>query len=73
MKARIHIVAAVLLASAGAARAQQQIDADAYLDKLRGMWMGQVIGNYAGRGDVPGTTRNREGYVVRGGGDYDVG
>ena len=73
MKARIHIVAVVLLASAGAAQAQQQIDADAYLDKLRGMWMGQVIGNYAGRGDVPGTTRNREGYVVPGGGDYDVG
>jgi hypothetical protein len=56
-----------------ASGAEREIAADAYLDKLHGMWMGQILGNYAGRGMVPGTDRKREGYVVRGGGDYDVG
>jgi len=55
---------AVLLATARPAAAQRQISADVYLDKARGMWLGELIGNYAGR--------PREGYVVRGGLVYDV-
>ena len=37
------------------ARAQRQITAEVYRDKVRGLWLGQIIGNYAGRpveGDV---------------------
>jgi len=58
-----------------AVRAARDLNADAYLDKLRGMWFGQVMGNYAGRGtfDDGGVTRNREGAVRRGGWDYDIG
>ena len=32
-----------------AARGERTIDADAYFDKLHGMWLGQLIGNMAGR------------------------
>lgn len=67
-------VAAVLLAvTARPAAGQRQISADVYLDKARGMWLGELIGNYAGRGYVPGTTTYREGYIVPGGADYDIG
>ena len=52
---------------------QRNISADAYLDKARAMWTGQILGNYAGRGYVPGTTQYREGYIQYGGGDFDVG
>ncbi|MCX7427045.1 MAG: ADP-ribosylglycohydrolase family protein [Planctomycetia bacterium] len=54
----------VLLAAARPTSAQRQISADVYLDKARGMWFGELIGNYAGR--------PREGSVVRGGLVYDV-
>ncbi|MCK4275238.1 MAG: hypothetical protein KAX78_01910, partial [Phycisphaerae bacterium] len=48
---------------------QRDINADVYLDRLRGMWFGQIMGNYAGRGyfDDNGTQRKREGAVKRGG------
>jgi hypothetical protein len=55
------------------ARGGVEISADAYLDKVRGMWLGEILGNYAGAGLVPGTTSNREGYVVDGGARFDVG
>jgi len=38
------------------ARAQRVIQADDYLDRLRGMWLGQIVGNYAGR-DTEGDFR----------------
>jgi hypothetical protein len=43
------VVAAVLAGSAATAMAQQTISADAFSDKARGMWLGQIVGNYAGR------------------------
>ncbi|MGB2822939.1 MAG: hypothetical protein WBF17_18295, partial [Phycisphaerae bacterium] len=73
MTARTPVAVAVILGAVAAARAQRQIAADVYLDKVHGMWMGQVLGNYGGRGDVPGTSTPREGYVVRGGGCFDIG
>lgn len=62
-----------LLGFAVPAFGQVSLNADTYLDQLKGMWVGQLIGNYAGRGKVPGIDRNREGYVVRGGADFDLG
>ena len=61
------------LAACAAAAGEHTLSADVLADKLRGMWMGQLLGNYAGRGTVPGTSLWREGYVVRGGGDFDIG
>ncbi len=55
---------AVVVVAARPAVAQRQISADVYLDKARGMWLGELIGNYAGR--------PREGSVVRGGLVYNV-
>ena len=46
------------------ARGQTSVSADVYRNKLMGMWVGELIGNYAGR--------PREGYVQRGGLNYDV-
>jgi len=66
-------VAVLLAAAARPAAGQRQIYADVYLDKARGMWLGELIGNYAGKGYVPGTKTYREGYIVRGGAYYDVG
>jgi hypothetical protein len=43
------VVLAVALGCPSGARGERTIDADAYLDKLRGMWLGQLIGNLAGR------------------------
>ena len=71
----VAAMAAVLPAACPAA-AEQQISADVYLDKVRGMWFGELIGNYAGsreRGLVPGTDSYREGYVISGGADFDIG
>jgi hypothetical protein len=56
--------AAVLALSATFARADTTILADTYRDKLHGMWLGQLMGNYAGR--------PREGYIQRGGLNYTV-
>ena len=64
---------AVVVAAARPAVAQRQISADVYLDKARGMWLGELIGNYAGRSYVPGTKISREGYIVRGGANFDIG
>ena len=50
---------AAVLAFAMPLRAERTILADDYLDKLRGMWLGELIGNTAGR--------PTEGSVVRGG------
>jgi hypothetical protein len=57
---------AVILATAWplAAWAQGDISADVYRDKLHGMWVGQLLGNYAGR--------PVEGDVARGGLTYTV-
>jgi len=66
-------LAATLFAAARPAAARPQIPANVYLDKALGMWFGELIGNYAGKGCVPGTTTNREGYVVRGGAYFDIG
>ena len=35
--------------SGQSARAERQINAEAYRDKLKGMWLGEILGNYAGR------------------------
>jgi len=73
---RVGLCAVVVcLPWASSVRADRDIAADLYLDKLRGMWMGQVLGNYAGKGafDDGGTSRKREGAVTRGGWDYDIG
>jgi hypothetical protein len=45
----VVLTAAVLVAAPLAARAEQTIGAAAYLDRLRGMWLGEILGNYAGR------------------------
>jgi len=42
-------VCAVLGLAAAALRAEPTITADQYRDKLAGMWLGQILGNYAGR------------------------
>ncbi|MFO8014003.1 MAG: ADP-ribosylglycohydrolase family protein [Phycisphaerae bacterium] len=42
-------VLAVILLCCQTARAEQTITADDYLDRVRGMWLGQILGNYAGR------------------------
>ena len=73
MGSRTSVTVAVILSVFATARAQGEIGADVYLDKVHGMWMGQILGNYAGRGQVPGTSHNREGYIVRGGADFDIG
>ena len=57
------VVLAMVLSAAPTA-AQETISADAYRDKLQGMWVGQLLGNYAGR--------PVEGDVVRGGLTYTV-
>jgi hypothetical protein len=44
------IFGAIILAVASApAAAEQTIQAGVYLDRLHGMWLGEIIGNYAGR------------------------
>ncbi len=65
----------VVLGWAALAIADRQISADVYLDKLQGMWLGEIAGNYAGRGtfDNGGNLISREGPVRRGGWDYDIG
>jgi len=47
--ARICILSVVVLSLFGKAAASRDIPADAYYDKLHGMWLGQILGNYAGR------------------------
>ncbi len=65
----------VVFCCAASAMADRQISADVYLDKLQGMWLGEIAGNYAARGyfDNGGTQKLREGAVKRGGWDYDIG
>jgi hypothetical protein len=43
------VLFALLAASLPAVRAERTITADAYFDKLHGMWLGQLIGNMTGR------------------------
>jgi hypothetical protein len=38
-----------ILACALQARAERTIAADTYFNKLHGMWLGQLVGNLAGR------------------------
>ena len=60
-----------ILAFCAPAVAEQTISADTYLDKLRGMWLGQILGNYAGR-----PTEGDPNYRIPGGnpaGDIDWG
>ena len=78
-KVSIHrslaIIFVTVFCCAASATADRQISADVYLDKLQGMWLGEIAGNYAGRGtfDNGGTLKLREGAVKRGGWDYDIG
>ena len=71
----LAIIFLAVLCCAASAMADRQILADDYLDKLQGMWLGEIAGNYAGRGyfDNGGTQVLREGAVKRGGWDYDIG
>ncbi|HUT59172.1 MAG TPA: ADP-ribosylglycohydrolase family protein [Phycisphaerae bacterium] len=55
---------AMALCACAPALGDRILSADSYRDKLHGMWVGQLLGNYAGR--------PREGYVERGGLDYEV-
>ncbi|MFA6135045.1 MAG: ADP-ribosylglycohydrolase family protein [Phycisphaerae bacterium] len=65
MKARkVASLLLAVLAVSLPARAETTLSADAYRDKLYGMWMGEMIGNYAGR--------PVEGYTARGGLGYAV-
>ena len=44
------VLAVILTAALAApALAQRTLGADDYLDRLRGMWLGEILGNYAGR------------------------
>jgi len=45
------------------ASAQRTISADEYADLLKGMWAGQLLGNYAGR-PVEGATTTYDGYNI---------
>jgi len=49
MRLRPALVAALLVAAASPALAERTLNADDYLDRLRGLWLGEVLGNYAGR------------------------
>lgn len=51
MRHGAHVTALVTgcLAFTAGARADRTIDAEVYFDKLHGMWLGQLIGNLAGR------------------------
>ena len=56
MRARLYILSiVVVLVFCNSALAERHILADAYRDKLEGMWLGQLLGNYAGR-QVEGLT-----------------
>lgn len=65
MVRRVLTVAGWVFALSACARAgTMDISANSYLDKLRGIWLGEIMGNYAGR-----TT---EGTYQRGGLNYTV-
>jgi hypothetical protein len=61
---RLALGISVLLLLCETAFAERTILAEAYLDRLQGMWLGQLMGNYAGR--------RREGSIQRGGLVYQV-
>jgi len=46
---RVRFVPFILLSLCAPAWAGRDILAGEYLDRLRGMWLGQILGNYAGR------------------------
>ena len=64
MRFRVGMAIGLVLAAAGPLRADRTLSADDYLDRLHGMWLGQILGNYAGR--------PVEGQRPRGGLTYDV-
>jgi hypothetical protein len=49
MLRRPTLLAAIVMAAAAPALAERTLGADDYLDRLRGMWLGEILGNYAGR------------------------
>jgi hypothetical protein len=49
MLRRSTLLAAIVMAAAAPALAERTLGADEYLDRLRGMWLGEILGNYAGR------------------------
>ncbi len=55
IRSYIHICLGFMALAAVQARADRNISAEAYRDRLEGMWTGQLIGNYAGR-QVEGLT-----------------
>jgi hypothetical protein len=65
MRIRLAITWLVLLACvSSSAMAQRTISADAYEDRLRGMWLGEILGNYAGRA--------MEGHIAYGSLNYTI-
>ncbi len=61
---RLVLAVAALALAVPQAYAERTLLADTYRDKLQGMWLGQLMGNYAGRPE--------EGRVLRGGLNYTV-
>lgn len=50
MRGRLYILSVVIvMVFCNSALADRDILADTYLDNLRGMWLGEILGNYAGR------------------------
>jgi len=49
MSGRAWAFGLLILGLCAPARADRDILADEYLDKLHGMWLGEILGNYAGR------------------------
>ncbi|MDY7009795.1 MAG: ADP-ribosylglycohydrolase family protein [Planctomycetota bacterium] len=49
MRANLFIVIVTVLVFCNSTLADRDILADTYLDKLHGMWLGEILGNYAGR------------------------
>ena len=45
----IALAVTVLMIAAAGAEAGRILEADVYRDKLHGMWLGQILGNVAGR------------------------
>jgi ADP-ribosylglycohydrolase len=68
---QIRVCLVALLYAFAAWAHARTIPADTYEDKLHAMWVGQLLGNYAGRGVYPGTDVEKEGYCPRGGATFE--
>ena len=70
MLLRPAMLAAIIMAAAAPALAERTLSADDYLDKLRGMWLGEILGNYAGR-PYEGAYATRGGVPIETIGDFN--